>query len=573
MIFDIFKMIGGLSLFIFGMKVTTDGLRTAAGSALRTVLSRSAANPRRGLVTGTLLGFLTHSGTATIMTIGFVNAGLLPLAASLAPIYGANIGTALAMQLFSLNITPFSWVAIAIGYLMYATLRKPRLKQSGMALIGFGLIFLGMDTVSAALMPYRESMAPWLAQIRGDTFMMRLAGVGIASLISALLTSSGAMIGICFSLINAGLMTTFDDYFPLVAGARIGTCIVTLIASISMNNEARRSAISHLLFNIFNVIFALSLYPLFKALTEWSDPSPLRQAANLHVIMALAAALPLLPLSEPIARLLRRLVSPGTPLPEPSYLQPELVSTPERALLATVMEIRRMSKVCSRNMTLNGEIMLHYRTTLHRMLSANEEIINEIRESVGDYLDQVTGYSLSPRQTIFVQHLDRCMKDIERVGDYQDALAETTALRRSRPAEIPEEIFSTWFNLFVTARRVLLTLENSLNPESSDTFNTRSQRLLEARDNFSRQSAAARALFTAAARERTISGTAAYYLYRYQADLDRMLGHVRSIAVALGQPEFQIRPTKLDQQVGQLQTKQGNQSITPESYRDHLYCE
>jgi len=572
MLADIFRMIGGLSLFIFGMQVMTGGLRAAAGPALHTVLARSATGPWRGLLLGTVLGFLAHSGAATTMTVGFVNAGLLPLSAALAPIFGANIGTALSMQLLAFDIRHACWAAIAVGFLARACLRDARLKQTGLALLGFGLIFLGMATVGDALAPHRGTMAPWLARIRGDTWGARIAGIGLSALLTALLASSGAMIGLCFTLIRAGLLASFDDFFPIIAGAHIGTCIVALLASLSMNCEARRAAAGHLLFNLFNVAMALELYPLFRAAMAWSSPDPLRQAANLHLLMMVAAALVLLPARRRLVRILRKLVSPAAPLPEPSHLNPELLSRPERAIYATILEIRRMAKLCVRNMVINGEMMLRHRAGLRRALDANEAVIDEIRMAVGGYLDRLTGYALSDRQTIFVQHLDRCMKDIERIGDYQTALADTTDLRRHRPADIPEAIFAEWFDLFCAAQRVLLLLERCLNPDGAP-FQTMAPRLLEARDRFSALSAHAKHAFAEAARERRTTGTAAYYLHRYQADLDRMMGHVRSIAVSLGQPEFWVSPAKLERVEPRVHPRGTAPAIRVEEYLARLYSE
>ncbi len=569
---DIFRMIGGLSLFMFGIHVMTGGLRAMAGSALRTVIGRTSSGPLRGVLLGILLGFLAHSGAATTMIAGFVNAGLLGLQAAIAPIMGANIGTALSMQLLSFNIGHYCWAAIAAGFFLKSLSPGERCKQAGLAMIGFGLLFLGMITVSDSLIPHRESLTPWLAHVRGDTWAGRLSGIGIAALLTAMMTSSGAMIGLCFALISAGLFQSFDQFFPVIAGAHIGTCIVALLASLSMNAEARRSAAGHLLFNLFNVALALALYPFVRDAVLWSSQEPVRQAANLHLLMMTAGALPLLPFTRAFAWLLRRLVLPRSPMPEPSHLKPENLSRPEQAIRATILELRRMARFCIRGMTLNGELMLDYRPGARRVLLANEEVINGVKMAVGDYLDRLTGYALSYRQTLFIQHLDRCMKDIERIGDYQKSIADTTMMRRRREARIPEDIFRAWFDLFCAAQRVILLMERCLNPDDAS-FQEMATRLLKARDRFSALSARDKNAFARAARERRITGTAAYYLHRYQADLDRMMGHVRSISVSLSQPEFWVRRSKLDRIEPSVRSGKQAARIDMKDYLARLYSD
>ena len=573
LIMDVFGMIGGLSLFIFGMHVITGGLRAAAGPSLRTVIGRTSSGPLRGALLGIILGFLAHSGAATTMIAGFVNAGLLGLQAAVAPIMGANIGTALSMQLLSFNIGQYCWVAIAAGFLLKSLLPGERCKQAGLAMIGFGLLFLGMITISGSLVPHREALAPWLAHVRGDAWAGRLSGVGIAALLTAMMTSSGAMIGLCFVLISAGIFQSFDQFFPVIAGAHIGTCIVALLASLSMNIEARRAAAGHLFFNIFNVALALALYPFIRAAVVWSAQEPLRQAANLHLLMMATGALPLLPFTRACAWLLRRLVLPRSPMPEPSHLKPENLSRPEQAIRATILEVRRMARICIQGMTINGELMLDYRPATRRVLLANEAVIDDVKLAVGDYLDRLTSYALSYRQTLFIQHLDRCMKDIERIGDYQTALADTTALRwHRREAQVPEDIFRAWFDLFCAAQRVILLLERCLNPDDAS-FQEMASHLLEARDRFSALSARDKSAFALAARDRRITGTAAYYLHRYQADLDRMMGHVRSISVSLSQPEFWVRRSKLDRVEPSIRSGKQAARIDVKDYLARLYSD
>ena len=253
----VFQVLGGLALFIYGMHVMTRSLRTAAGSSLRTILARATCSRVHGAVFGTVVGFLAHSGAAVAMLAGFINAGVMTLEQAIAPVFGANIGTSLSMQLISFHIADYCWAAIGIGFLLDALVPSERWRKLGDALIGFGLLFLGMDTISSGIAPHKDALAPFLSHIRGDVWTYRLLGVAISALLTALITSSGAMIGLCFALVTAGVFTRFDQVAVVVLGAHIGTCIVPIMAALPMRIGAWRAAIAHLLFNVANVVFAL----------------------------------------------------------------------------------------------------------------------------------------------------------------------------------------------------------------------------------------------------------------------------------------------------------------------------
>ena len=568
-----FEIIGGMSLFVFGMHVMTENLRAAAGPALRGILTRTTRGPLQGITLGTFVGFLAHSGAATTMIAGFINAGLMSLSLSIAPMLGANIGTSLSMQLISFDIGSYCWIAIGLGFLLKAALPYPRLKKAGEALLGFGLIFLGMTTISSAIGPHRDLLVPWLQHIHGETWGGRLVGIGLSALLTALVTSSGAMIGLCFALVGAGVITQFDQFFPIVLGAHIGTCIVALTASLSMNIEARRSALSHLAFNVINVTLALAAYPLVKEIILWSSTNVARQAANLHTFVITGTALLILPLTPVFVKLLRLITPSRAPMPEPSHLREEFLDTPEQALFAVIEELRRMAKLCVDSMLLNGEMILKPEARLLRKLYSNEEVIDEVKDAVGDYLNHLTRRYLSRRQTLFMQHLDRCMKDVERIGDHLTAIGDTSAERMKKTAAIvPEDIFRIWFDLFCTAKHVLLLMERSLNPDNENFQNTALE-ILKARDLYMIQSIDAKAEFAGAAESRTITPIGGYYLNRYIADLDRLVRHAKSIAFAERQPDFWIKRKKLTRTAPVAGKYEPPPLADPRNYLERLYHE
>ena len=545
--FLLFQVLGGLALFIYGMHVMTRSLRTAAGSSLRSILASATRSRGHGVIFGTVVGFLAHTGAAITMLAGFINAGVMTLEQAIAPVFGANIGTTLSMQLVSFRITDYCWAAIGIGFLRDALIPSERLRKLGDALIGFGLLFLGMETISAGIAPHKDMLAPYLVHIRGDVWTWRLMGVLISALLTALMTSSGAMIGLCFALVKAGVFTRFDQVAVVVLGAHIGTCIVPIMASLSMRIGAWRAAIAHLVFNIANVLLALAAWPLFVWVCEYSAPDNLlRQAANLHTFAMVFATAALLPFTGLFTRLVRGVTPSKEPVPAPSFLDTKLLAKPEQALAAVIRELRRMAEVCVDSMMLNGQLTLSPNRKTYRRLLSNEEIINEVRLSLNDYLERLTQRYLSRRQALFVQHLDRCMKDIERIGDHLTHIGATSLERFKIPeAIVPEDLFRTWFNLLRSAKRVITLMAKSFDPDAN-AFQTTALEILRARDAYMILSMDAKAEFAGAARDKRLTPIGGYYLSRYIEDLDRLVRRAKSIAFAERQPDFWLKQTKLE---------------------------
>lgn len=567
----LFQVLGGLSLFIYGMHVMTGSLRTAAGSSLRTILARATHSRVHGAVFGTIVGFLAHSGAAVAMLAGFINAGVMTLEQAIAPVFGANIGTSLSMQLISFHIADYCWAAIGIGFLLDALIPSERWRKLGGALIGFGLLFLGMDTISTGIAPHKDALAPYLSHIRGDVWTYRLLGVGLSALLTALLTSSGAMIGLCFALVTAGVFTRFDQVAVVVLGAHIGTCIVPIMAAVPMRIGAWRAAIAHLVFNLLNVSLALLAWPLVVWACEASSPGNLlRQAANLHTFVMVAATLLFLPFIGLFTRLVRFATPSKEPTPAPSFLESKLLAKPEQALAAVIRELRRMAEICVDSMLINGELILNPTRKTFRRLLSNEDVINEVRQSMGDYLGHLTKHYLSRRQTLFLQHLDRCMKDIERIGDHLTHIGETSVERfRIADALLPEDLFRTWFTLFCTAKRVIALMAKSFDPDNN-AFQNVALEILRARDVYMIQSMDAKAEFAGAVRDKRIAPIGGYYLGRYIEDLDRLVRRAKSIAFAERQPDFWVKTAKLERDAKEAPTYVAHARVEPREYLELL---
>ena len=569
--FLIFTVLGGLALFILGMGIMSDGLRVAAGSGLRTLLAKATANRFAGLALGTLLGFLVHSSAASVMLVGFLNAGLMSLAQAIAPMLGTNLGTSLSMQLVSFRLTDYCYVGIVAGLVFQMAVPHPRAKAIGRALVGFGLLFLGMKTMSAAIAPHRDLLRQYLVAIDGQTLSGRLLGVGLAFALTAVIQSSGATIGMAFALADAGVFDSLWQTYPVVIGAQIGTCATALLGSIGTGIDARRAAAGNLLTNVVNAGLSIALAPLWVPLFARTSPDLVRQTANTHTLLMLQNCAVFLPIVPVYAVLLRKLFPSRLPPPEPSHLQPGLLEFPERAIAACLCELRRVAQLCRHSLRLAGETLLFAHSAKDvQTIRLNEQAVNEIKLAMKDYLAGLTRRHLSKRQAILVQHVDRCMSDLERVGDHVETLCNVSLRRRQVPAAIVDRLsFSLFFQLYEAALHVLKLLVQSFDPDRDDIAAV-ADRILLARDDYVQASQAVRIHFNEQVSNRSMTSTAGIFFAEYLAALDRIVRHCRNIALSEQQPQFWIKRSKLEKRMALAAEPVSHPLVDPQDFQERL---
>ena len=542
-----FTILGGLALFLFGMQMKTDGLRMAAGDRLRIIIYRGTGNRLAGLGLGTGLGFLMHSSATTVMTVGFINAGLLSLLNSIPVFMGANIGTTLSMQLISFKLTDYALIAVALGFLLSMVGPSPLVRNIGRSLLGFGLLFEGMDLMSGAIQPHREALLPWLSHIDGATWQGMLLGTLLAWLFTAVVQSSGATIGMTFVLISAGAFTSLEQVYPVVLGAHLGTTTTALIASLSCGIEGRRGAVSNLLFNVFNVVVALLAAPLFIAAMELTSGDVVRQTANLHTAIMVVAAVLLLPFTPRITGLLRAALPSRQPLAEASFLDPELIPRPENALTAVIRESRRSLDLLAHSLNEARAFAAHSEARRGPpSVRSNEQAVNEIRDATHDYLTRLTGRYLSRRQRLLAQYLSRIASDIERIGDYVMHLVTLTEQKRRTPkAAYDEQTRAALLELFDHAEAVLVATRESLDPDAA-TFPAAAHAIEAARDAFSEHSQRIRQAVNDRVAQHEVTAIAGIFFGNLTLSLDALVRHCRLIAREQQQPYFALKPAKLN---------------------------
>ena len=569
--FLIFAVLGGLALFILGMGIMSDGLRVAAGSGLRTLLSRATANRFAGLALGTLLGFLVHSSAASVMLVGFINAGLMSLAQAVAPMLGTNLGTSLSMQLVSFRLADYCYAGIVVGLVLQMAVPHPRGKSVGRALIGFGLLFLGMKTMSEAIAPHRDLLRQYLTVIDGQTLSSRLLGVGLAFALTAIIQSSGATIGMAFALADAGVFDSLWQTYPIVIGAQIGTCATALLGSIGTGIDSRRAAAGNLLTNVVNAGASILLAPVWIPLFARTSPDLVRQTANTHTLLMVQNCLIFLPIIPLYAVLLRKMVPSRLPPPEPSYLLPDRLDFPEQAIAACLRELRRVARLCRHSLRLAGETLLFAHSAKDvQTIRLNEQAINEIKLAMKDYLAGLTRRHLSKRQAILVQHVDRCMSDLERIGDHVETLCNVSLRRRRVPAAFVDRLsFSIFFQLYEAVLHVLQLLVQSFDPERDDLPAVADQILL-ARDDYAQASQIVRTHFNEEVSNRAMTPAAGIFFAEYVSALDRIVRHARNVALAEKQPQFWIKRQKFEKRVGLAPDPAQDVLVDPREYLPRL---
>ncbi|MCS6771093.1 MAG: Na/Pi cotransporter family protein [Kiritimatiellae bacterium] len=563
---------GGLALFLFSIQWMTEGLQKSASRTLRNLVRRATRGRWVGAALGIVLGFLLHSSATTVMVVGFLNAGLLTLSQAIGPIVGANIGTTLSMQLISFKVGHYFFIPILFGAIIHFGLRRPPWNALGQAIAAFGLLFLSMNLMSEAVSPHREAIRPLVAAPQGSGFFGQLAALAAAASATAVIQSSGAMIGMIFALIDAGVFSSLETVFPLVLGAHIGTCSTALLGSIGTSVEAKRGAVAHLLFNLVGSALALVAEPLLIPLICASSSDLVRQTANLHTAVMVMTAVAVLPMRRPFVWLVCKLMPSRSPPQAGSYLEDEAIAKPEQAIYLAIRELQRVAALCEHTFRLNAEIMFRLNPRTLRTIRRNEEAVDEIQTALKDYLRRLTTRYLSRRQAIMIQHLNRCMVDIERIGDHNENIADLTEQRlKTRGAAFPREAQQALFELFEQADHILLLVIRSLDPDQKD-FQGMAHQILIARDSYAERSLSAKALLNEKIINHEWAPIAGMFLSEYIAEFDRIVRHAKMIALVESHPYFWIKRRKLEKVAPELpEPPPAHQE--PKDFLDQLHAE
>lgn len=425
----IFGLIGGLGLFLFGMRQMSDGLQMAAGTRLKRLLEVLTTNPISGVVMGTVVtALLQSSSTTTVMTVGFVNARLMTLRQAVGVIMGANIGTTVTAHLIAFRIDSLVPVALGIGAVLALFGKKERIRFFGQVVFGFGVLFVGLEMMSDAVRPLRD--LPLFRELILRFIDAPLLGVAAGTFMTVVVQSSSAAIGLLQSMAREGVVS-IDAALPILFGDNIGTTITAVLSAIGVSLAAKRAAAVHVVFNVTGTILFLIALPLLKPLVIASSGDIARQIANAHTFFNVGNTLVQLPFAGAIVWLVTRIVRGKEETVAANRLDPRFLDAPEVAINLVRRELGEMVKRARETVTLPLEELIQ--PTGDEPLQeafAKEAEVNQYNRQIATYLAELTQSNLSDEQADAVRELLHVLADVERVGDYGENITELVEYSR-----------------------------------------------------------------------------------------------------------------------------------------------
>ena len=426
---QIILALGGLGLFLYGMKLLGDGLELAAGAKLRKILEKITSNRWLGALVGIVVTAIIQSSTAvSVMVVGFVNASLMSLSQAMGVLMGATIGTTVTSLILSFNLSQYAPVFIFIGAFMVVLSKKNNTKYAGQIIAGFGILFFGMTTMSSNLKPLAESdVFKQLISSISNPFLGILFGIAFAALIQ----SSSAGVGILQALGAAGALMLGDSVF-MIYGIHIGACVTAVISSIGATKDAKRTALSYVLFTVFGtaIFTVITLLTPFTSLVQTMFPKNVSlQISFVHIISTVVATIVLLPCVNLITKISCLIIPGGKDEEEKEacrlkFIDQRLLKTPPIAVNQVTKEINRMSVLSNKNFKMSMEALLNKDDKIITKVSENEEVIDYLNHSITSFLVQINGLPLEDHDLLKIGSYYHIVSDIERIGDHAENICE-----------------------------------------------------------------------------------------------------------------------------------------------------
>ncbi len=430
----IVTLFGGLAIFIYGMNLMSDGLQKAAGDKMRNILAMLTKNPVMGVFAGALVTTVLQSSSATtVMVIGFTSAGLMKLRQAISVIMGANIGTTITAQLIAFNIGDYAWIFVFIGFVLYFFFKKKEVVTDiGQIMFGFGLLFVGINTMSNVMEPLAQS--PVFTDLIMKVSDIPVLGVLVGLCMTLVVQSSSATIAVLQNLaMTAGpdgisSIIGLEGAIPVLFGDNIGTTITALLASIGASKNAKRTAISHTIFNVTGTLLFIWFVPqIADFVTMISPKGPeteviSRQIANTHLIFNITVTLLWLPFINVLAKIVT-LIIPGEDKEridgEPVFLDTNVLEQPIFAIHLAIQELSRNASLTFDMLKKSRLSFINNDSQLAKEVIETDAVVNNIRTKTIEYLSQIlSSESITDFQKERVAALMHVSSDIEHIGDY-----------------------------------------------------------------------------------------------------------------------------------------------------------
>ena len=442
----LFGLMGGLGLFLFGMKVMSDGLQKFAGDRMRKILAALTNNRLVGTLVGIgVTAIIQSSSATTVMVVGFVNAGLMSLMQAIGVVLGANIGTTITAQLIAFNIGQYALPVIGIGAGMKLFSKPKKQIYLGEIILGFGILFFGLAIMKLAFNPLKTS-----DEFR-DLFLLvgdyKLLGVLIGALLTVIVQSSSATIGITLALATSGLIS-FETSVAFILGENIGTTITANLAAIGANLAAKRTAFAHFLFNFLGTLIVLLIFPVFikfisaitpgdadfivqtqsqadsLAATIGDKPYMARHIANSHTMFNIVNVVIFLPMVGLLARI-STLVLRGKDKKENlqvKFIDNRVLNTPPIAIGQARRETKRMAEITLEMLEKTNQFLEDGDLKRINGLEKREELVDLLQREITDFLVSLSQKSISTETSRSIASLMHMVNDLERIGDYCENL-------------------------------------------------------------------------------------------------------------------------------------------------------
>ena len=424
----VFALLGGIGLFMFGIHLMSDGLQKAAGSRIKTILSKLTGRPIYGFFLGALVTAIIQSSSATtVMLVGLVNAGLLEFVQSVGVILGANVGTTVTTQVVALKLDQFALPAIGLGMILYMFFKKSKVRHAGLSVLGFGLLFLGIVIMKNSIPPDAKGIMRSLFLMSSGSISGTLLGLMIGTAATAIVQSSSITVSLIVILALQGLVTDLREAIPLILGCNIGTCTTALLAALKTSRESQRAAIAHTFFNVFGAVLTLTiLYPFYLWFIPKLGGNLAHQIANLHVAIKLVDAILFIPITKPFATLITRIVPAGKELVQelstPRYLLKDVIDDPPVAIELAVKELVRLGALCRTMVKYAMNGFTYNDTTLLKNGKTYGKAAKRLRDTIMDYIITLSASDLSEEDAkrvsdlfIAVYNFDRIMYEADRL--------------------------------------------------------------------------------------------------------------------------------------------------------------
>jgi len=546
------SLFGGIALFLLGMELLGDGMKRAAGPRVQAVLSGATGNRVKAASVGALASTLIHSGPTTVLVLGFVNAGVLTLTQAVPLVFGANIGTTLSMQIAAFDVGKYAVVVVGLGVLLRRVAKTGLLRELGLVLIGFGLLFLGLETMKLGLAPVAKGpeLREWLAWL--DT--KSLGGFSLALVLSIGLTvafqSSGVIVSVLFSMAALGVVDDFHVAIPFFLGAHIGTCSMTIIAAQGGTLAAWRTALCHLAFNVLGAGLAVIMIPFYDWLIPRLSDDLVRQMAHFNTAKQVVNVLILLPFTGVFAHVAKRLTAEwkGAEV-EASHLDPKLFATPEAAILAVVRELRRQAGIVNDMLraTLDGLVTLD--ATRFRSVASQEAAVDLIKKRSNEYIGQIARRNNDPARVEMLQRLVVASSAVERIGDHVEVLMKLAKTKMAQDLWLPDDHMRQLLSMSHLICEMLDDARDAIDP-TEEGARKHAARALRQRDRFRRELRELRSSLTQWIRSPDGNAPTALLEHRFLLTYDRMAEQLRILACQETQPDWAVRDSGLTRREG-----------------------